>query len=53
VEVLERAVRGVRESAVVAMPGTRGAGEIRHLDSVGSAIDVRAIRGDGPGELTP
>ena len=52
VEVLERAVRAVRESAVVACRELGALGRSDTSIRWGSAIDVRAVRGDGPGQLT-
>jgi len=51
-EVLERAVRAVRESAVVPCPELAALGRSDTSIRWGDAIDVRAIAGGGPGELT-
>jgi hypothetical protein len=51
-EVLERAVRAVRDSAVVPCPELAALGRSDTSIRWGDAIDVRAIAGGGPGDLT-
>src|SRR5437899_4625828 len=52
VDVLEEAIRAVRDSAVVSCPELAALGKSDTSIRWGSALDVRTIRGDGPGELT-
>ena len=52
VEVLEQAVRAVRDSAVVSCPELAALGRSDTSIRWGDAIDVRAIAGGGPGDLT-
>jgi len=51
-EVLERAVHAVRDSAVVSCPELGALGRSDTSIRWGDAIDVRAIAGGGPGDLT-
>jgi hypothetical protein len=52
VEILERAVRAVRDSAVLSCPELAALGRSDTSIRWRDAIDVRAIAGGGPGELT-
>src|SRR5207245_2154240 len=52
VEILEKAIRAARDSAVVPCPELAALGRSDTRIRWGSEIDVRPIRGDGPGELT-